>query len=371
MRHRVERDALGEKIIPQESYFGIGSIRAKDAFEIAKHGLSRQHIKALAAIKKVVAKTNCECGLLDQKKADAISLSADEILNGRLHGQFITDVVQDGYGIGMNINASEVIANRANEMMGGEKGVYDLVSVADVNMLQDVREVVVLSGKLSAVKLSKKMITECKKFTNAINDLTNKYNNVNEDEVILELKAISQILERDTKRFDKAMDSMLEICYGANLKMEGEEKEQYLKCFMKVLNQTVTEKYVMSENKFVTSRSLDSFMYLSTAAKNLMVNLSKCISDLKYLAKIHKISIPNIYDTDIPSEDLIFDFAKQISFYIVGNDLTISRSVESGILEGNPYMPIICGTLYESLNLIRRTLRTVREIVIEVMVINE
>ena len=370
MRYRVEKDALGEKIIPQESYFGIGSIRAKDAFEIAKHGLSRQHIKALAAIKKVCAKTNLECGLLDKKKVDAISLSADEILNGRLHGQFITDVVQDGYGIGMNINASEVIANRANEMLGGDKGVYDLVSVSDVNMFQDVREVVVLSGKLAGVKLAKKMIAECKKFVVAINDLTNKYKDADE-ETILELKAIGQILERDTKRLDKALGSMLEISYGANVKLDEEAKENYLKTFMKVLNQSVTEKYVMSENKFVTSRSLDAFMYLSTAAKNLMINLSKGISDLKYLAKIHKISIPNIYDTDIPSEDLIFDFAKQISFYIVGNDLTISRSVESGILEGNPYMPVICGTLYESLNLIRRTVRTVREIVIEVMSINE
>ena len=370
MRYRIEKDALGEKTIPQESYFGIGSIRAKDAFEIAKHGLSRQHIKALAAIKKVCAKTNLECGLLDKKKVDAISLSADEILNGRLHGQFITDVVQDGYGIGMNINASEVIANRANEMLGGDKGVYDLVSVADVNMFQDVREVVVLSAKLAGVKLAKKMIAECKKFVTAVNDLTNKYKN-SDEETILELKAIAQILERDTKRLDKALGSMLEISYGANVKLNEEAKENYLKTFMKVLNQSVTEKYVMSENKFVTSRSLDAFMYLSTAAKNLMINLSKGISDLKYLAKIHKISIPNIYDTDIPSEDLIFDFAKQISFYIVGNDLTISRSVESGILEGNPYMPVICGTLYESLNLIRRTVRTVREIVIEVMVINE
>ena len=123
---------------------------------------------------------------------------------------------------------------------------------------------------------------------------------------------------------------------------------------------TLPEKYKIADNRFVVSRNLDGFMHLSTAAKNLMINLSKCMSDLKYLAQMGKIHIPNIYDTDIPSEDLIFDFAKQISFYIVGNDLTISRSVESGILEANPYMPIICASLFESLNLIRRTIRTVR-----------
>ncbi len=370
MRYRVEKDALGEKVIPQESYFGIGTLRAKEAFEIAKHGLSRQNIKALALIKKVAAKTNYECGLLDEKVAEAISLSADEILNGRLHGQFVTDIVQDGYGIGMNTNACEVIANRANEMLGGKKGDYNFVSVNDVNMFQDIREVVVLSGKLTSIKLAKKMIVECKKFIAAVNDLVNRSIGCNE-ETIMEIKSVGQIIERDTKRFDKAMSGLLEMTYGSNVKLEGEAKEEYLKVFMKNLNKLATEKYVMAENKYVVSRNLDGFMHLSAAAKNLMINLSKCMSDLKYLAKTGKLVIPNIYDTDISSEDLIFDFAKQISFYIVGNDLTVSRSVEAGILEENPYMPVMCGTLFESLNLMRRTIRTVREIVIEALTITK
>lgn len=371
MRYRIEKDALGEKVIPQESYFGIGTLRAKDAFEITKHGLSRQNIKALATIKKIAAKTNFEFGLLDKNVSEAISLSADEILNGRLHGQFVTDSVQDGYGIGMNINACEVIANRANEMLGGEKGSYEYVSVKDVNMFQDIREVVVLSGKLTAIKLAKKMFVECKKFKTAVDDLIVRAD-IQNSEIGDEIKSIGTIVERDAKRFDKAMNGLLEISYGANVEFSSkEEKDKYVECFMKNLNQQATEKYKLVENRFVVSRNLDGFMHLSTAAKNLMINLSKSISDLKYLAKMGKIKIPNIYETDIPSEDYIFDFAKQISFYIVGNDLTISRSVESGTLEENPYMPIICASLYESLNLIRRTIRTVREIVIEVMEIKK
>lgn len=371
MRYRVEKDSLGEKVIPQESYFGIGTLRAKDAFEITKHGLSRQNIKALATIKKIAAKTNYECGIIDKKVSEAISLSADEILNGRLHGQFVTDSVQDGYGIGMNLNACEVIANRANEMLGGEKGTYEYVTVNDVNMYQDIREVVVLSGKLTAIKLAKKMFVECKKFKASIDALIER-SNIEDDELHDEIESIGAIFERDAKRFDKAMNGLLEICYGANVPLHSkEEKENYVKCFMKNLNQQATEKYKLVENRYVVSRNLDGFMHLSTAAKNLMINLSKCISDLKYLAQMGKIKIPNIYETDIPSENYIFDFAKQISFYIVGNDLTISRSVEAGTLEENPYMPIICASLYESLNLIRRTIRTVREIVIEVMEIKK
>ena len=110
-RCRIERDALGEVAIPQEAYYGIGTVRSKEAFQITKHGLSRQMIKSLALCKKIIAKTNCDMGLLEGKKAEAICLSADEILNGRLHGQFITDVLQDGYGYGMDMNAAEVICN--------------------------------------------------------------------------------------------------------------------------------------------------------------------------------------------------------------------------------------------------------------------
>ena len=130
MRYRIEKDSLGERIIPAEAYYGINSLRSKEAFEITKHGLCRQNIKALASIKKAQSKTNLEFDLISEEKQNVISLSCDEILNGRLHGQFITDSIQDGYGYGMNINACEVIANRANEMLGGDKGKYNKISIS-------------------------------------------------------------------------------------------------------------------------------------------------------------------------------------------------------------------------------------------------
>lgn len=367
MRLRIEKDALGEVSIPQEAYYGIGTVRSKEAFQITKHGLSRQMIKALALCKKIIAKTNNDMGLLEDKKAEAICLSADEILNGRLHGQFITDVLQDGYGYGMDMNAAEVICNRANEMLGGSKGKYDLVTLQEVDMFTNIKETNVLVGRLSAVKLTKKLIAENKKtFNSIIQQLENQKVDPNA-QTYLQLMSVVEILQRDTKRVDKAMDALLVFSYGESVDLDSEKKEKYLQTLVKNLNANTTEKYQLSKNYYTASNNLDCFMNLSAAIKNLMVNFSRCMTDLKELAKDGKISFPNVQDIDVSAPDLLFDFVKQVSFYIVGNDLTVSRTIEAGVMNENPYIPIILASLFESINLVRRTVRTIKERVFEIM----
>lgn len=371
MRCRIERDRLGEVAIPQEAYYGIGTVRSKDAFQLTKHGLSRQMIKALALCKKVIAKTNSDMGLLEKRKAEAICLSADEILNGRLHGQFITDALQDGYGYGMDMNAAEVICNRANEMLGSSKGKYDIVTLQEVDMFTNIKETNVLVGRLSAVKLTKKLIAENKKTYNAILEKLEASNISKNSKTYLQLMSVVEILQRDTKRVDKAMDTLLIFSYGGSVDLPTEQKEEYLQCFVKNLNENVTEKYQLSKNYYTTSNNLDCFMNLSAAVKNLMINFSRCMSDLKELAKEGKISFPNVQDIEVSAPDLLFDFVKQVSFYIVGNDLTVSRTIEAGVMNENPYIPIILASLFESINLVRRGIRTIKERVFEIMEIKE
>lgn len=367
MRYRVEKDALGEVNIPQEAYYGIGTVRSKDAFEITKHGLSRQMIKALATIKKVNARTNEAMGLIKHDVADAISLSCDEILNGRLHGQFITDSLQDGYGYGMDMNATEVICNRANEMLGSEKGKYDLVKLSDINICQNIKESTVLAGRLSSIKLTKKLIAENKKTYNAILDKINKAKLDSSSETYLQLMSVVEILQRDTKRVSKAMDALCEFSFGESVNLPGNLKDKYLQNYVAFLNEFTPEKYTISKNYYTTSNNLDCFMSLSAAIKNLMINFSRCMSDLKEITKTGKISFPNVQDVNVSAEDLLFDFVKQVSFYIVGNDLTVSRTIEAGVMNENPYMPIILASLFESINLVRRTIRTIKERVFEIM----
>ena len=149
MKVRIEKDELGIKEIPQEAYYGIQTLRSKENFDIVQKPISRNMIKALAIIKKAAAKANLDAGLISKEVSEAISLACDEIINGRLHGQFITDLIQGGAGTSINMNANEVIANRANEMLGGQKGEYEFVHPIDhVNLSQSTNDVIPTAGKI-------------------------------------------------------------------------------------------------------------------------------------------------------------------------------------------------------------------------------
>lgn len=363
MRYRIENDKLGEKTIAQEAYYGIQTDRCKDAFQLTKHGLSRQMIKALALVQKVVVMTNCKMGLLDKKYAEVLQLSCDEILNGKLHGQFIVDVVHDGYGYGMNYNCAEVIVNRANEMLGNKKGTYSPITVESIVANEDINEISVLVGKVCLVKLTKKLVAECKKTYNTLYTFLEQ-NTVNKETLAYkQIQSTTEILERDTKRIDKAIPSILQVSYGN--KISKDIKDKYLKAFIESLNSEVTEKYTLSENYLSSSTNLDCFMYISTLVKDLMVNFSRSISNLYRIIENGELKFPSIQDVEKSSNKLMYTFVKQVSFYIFGNDMTVSRAVEEGELDDNTYLPIIYASLHESINLVRRTIRTVKEKIFE------
>lgn len=368
MRYRIEKDNLGEKTIAQEAYYGIATDRSKEAFQLTKHGLSRQMIKALTLVQKVICKTNCKMNLIDKKYAEALQLSCDEILNGKLHGQFIVDVIHDGYGYGMYNNVIEVITNRANEMLGSKKGLYAPLTCECVSQYENINEVNILVGKAALVKLTKKLVAECKKTYNTIYSLLEKNKSHFDDAIYKQLESIVEILERDTKRIDKALPSVLKVSYGANI--PSDIKKEYLKTFIEVLNSEVTEKYVLSDNYFTQSTNLDCFMYISTLVKDLMVNFSRSITNLNKYILSNNASIESIQDVPVQQFKLLLSFVKQVSFYIVGNDSTVSRAVEEGELDDNFYLPIIYASLHESINLVRRTIRICKEKIFETMVIN-
>lgn len=356
MRYRLEKDTLGERQLPAEAYYGIHTLRSKEAFQITKHGICRQMIKAFAIIKKSSAQANCDLGRMSKEKAEAISLSSDEILNGRLHGQFVTDVLQGGGGISMNMNACEVIANRANEMLKSEKGNYDVVSpIIDLNLNQTPSEVVLLAGKMSAVRLTKKLLTELKKLINAFQDLSKKSENCKD-----ELTFFYKSLERYYKLLDNVKDGLLEI---GSINSNPSDAI-YNKKFVKYLSQYTSEAFFLSKNPDIVSFNLDHFNILSSTLQSLISNLSKTANDIKYLSSEGKIVLPKVID-NTDNDEAVLELVKQVSYYTMGNDLTISRAVEDGKMDKNNYQPIIYACLFESINLIRRTIRTLREELIE------
>lgn len=393
MKYRIERDDLGEKQVPVEAYYGIQSLRAKENFNITKRGLNRQMIKALAVVKKSAAKANADAGLLSSDVSKKIMLACDEILNGRLHGQFITDLIQGGAGTSMNMNANEVIANRANEMLGGSRGTYDFVHpIHHVNMCQSTNDVVPTAGKLAAIRLTKKLLVELKKLTSSFYDKSLAFESVIkmgrthlQETAPIRIGQVfgsfEAVIMRDIRRIESAMDSLYEINLGGSV--IGTSLNVHPIYFKKVvihLAKFTGEPVFQSKNLIDNTRHLDGFGNLSSSLKTLAINLSKIANDIRLMscgpqAGFQELVLPTVQPGSSfnpgKSTPVIPELVNQISYYVMGLDVTISSAVESGQLELNPNIPIILACLFEAIDILRRSARTLREKTLEEIEVDE
>lgn len=392
MRYRIERDSLGERQVPAEAYYGIETLRGKENFEITKRGICRQLIKALAIVKKATAKANIDAGNISEKVGKAIMLACDEILNGRLHGQFVTDLIQGGAGTSINMNANEVIANRANELLGGRKGEYDFVHPNDhVNFGQSTSDVIQTAGKIAVVKQLKKLQVELKKLYNSYLDKAEEFKDVIKtgrthlQEALpitlgQEFYAYASALNRDIKRIDTAIDALLEVNLGGTAIGTGlNANEKYCKKVILHLSKFSGEDVRIAKNLIDATRNLDAFGYASSMLKLLAIDLSKTASDLRLMASsgpngFNEIILPNVQpgSSIMPGKfnPVIPEVVNQVCFYVMGLDVTVTKAIEAGQLELNVFEPLILMSLFEEITTLRRAARTFNNLAITDLKVN-
>lgn len=392
MRYRIERDSLGERQVPAEAYYGIETLRGKENFEITKRGICRQLIKALAIVKKAAAKANIDAGNISEKVGKAIMLACDEILNGRLHGQFVTDLIQGGAGTSINMNANEVIANRANELLGGRKGDYDFVHPNDhVNFGQSTSDVIQTAGKIAVVKQLKKLQVELKKLYNSYLDKAEEFKDVIKtgrthlQEALpitlgQEFYAYASALNRDIKRIDTAIDALLEVNLGGTAIGTGlNANEKYCKKVILHLSKFSGEDVRIAKNLIDATRNLDAFGYASSMLKLLAIDLSKTASDLRLMASsgqngFNEIILPNVQpgSSIMPGKfnPVIPEVVNQVCFYVMGLDVTVAKAIEAGQLELNVFEPLILMSLFEEITTLRRAARTFNNLAITDLKVN-
>lgn len=392
MRYRIERDSLGERQVPADAYYGIETLKGKENFEITKRGICRQLIKALAIVKKAAAKANIDAGNISEKVGKAIMLACDEILNGRLHGQFVTDLIQGGAGTSINMNANEVIANRANELLGGRKGDYDFVHPNDhVNFGQSTSDVIQTAGKIAVVKQLKKLQVELKKLYNSYLDKAEEFKDVIKtgrthlQEALpitlgQEFYAYASALNRDIKRIDTAIDALLEVNLGGTAIGTGlNANEKYCKKVILHLSKFSGEDVRIAKNLIDATRNLDAFGYASSMLKLLAIDLSKTASDLRLMASsgpngFNEIILPNVQpgSSIMPGKfnPVIPEVVNQVCFYVMGLDVTVTKAIEAGQLELNVFEPLILMSLFEEITTLRRAARTFNNLAITDLKVN-
>lgn len=377
---RKETDSIGSKNIPFDVYYGLQTLRASENFRITGLNIHDGIINSLAEIKKAAALTNCEVGLLDKKAASAIISACDEIIAGQLHDAFIVDPIQGGAGTSLNINANEVIANRAIELLGGVKGDYTLVHPNDhVNCGQSTNDVIPTAGKLTALRLLNNAQKELERLVCALREKGEAFHDIIkigrtqlQDAVPVRLGqefcAYASALQRDIHRMEKAKDEMRCVnlggtAVGTSLNADPRYVQRVVLNLDKITGLGLTQAY----NLFDSTQNLDEFVAVSGSVKACAVTLSKIANDLRLMssgprAGLGEITLPPRQNGSsiMPGKvnPVIPEVVNQVAFNIIGNDVTITLAAEAGQFELNAFEPIVFYCLFQSIDTLAYAVNT-------------
>lgn len=380
INYRVEKDSLGVKEVPKDVYYGVQTARAYENFNITGLGMHKEMIHSVAEIKKAAAITNFEAGRLEKKLCDAIVKACDEIISGQLHDQFIVDPIQGGAGTSLNMNANEVIANRAIEILGGEKGDYTIVNPNDhVNYGQSTNDVFPSCGRITIIKLLLKLQEELSRLYIALVHKAEEFDHVIkmgrtqlQDAVPIrlgqEFKSYSEAIKRDIKRIENAKEEIHYLNMGGTAIGTGLNTDvQYLHRIVPNISIVTGHKFHQAKDLIDATQNMDAYVFASNIIKGCAVNLSKMSNDLRLMSSGPRTGFGEI---NLPAKQngssimpgkvnpVIPEVVNQVAFNIIGNDMTITVAAEAGQLELNAFEPIIFYKLFQSIETLTLAVRT-------------
>ncbi|MBP3336777.1 MAG: aspartate ammonia-lyase [Clostridia bacterium] len=391
--YRTEQDSIGTKQVPQKAYYGVQSLRAYENFKITGTKVHPEFIKSIVEIKKAAAITNKEAGVLKANIADALAIACDEILEGRFVDNFIVDAIQGGAGTSLNMNANEVIANRAIEILGGEKGDYKIVHPNDhVNCGQSTNDAYPSAGKIAVVRLLDKAIAELERMQEVLALKASEFENVikmgrteMQDAVPISLgqtfMAYASAVKRDIARFNTAKLEMSKLNMGGTAIGTGINADSYyIKNIVENVSKVTGLKLTQAEDLIDATQNLDSFVFVSGVIKSCAATLSKIANDLRLMSSGPRTGFGEI---NLPAKQngssimpgkinpVIPEVINQIAFNIMGNDTTITMAAEGGQLELNAFEPVIFYCLFQSLDTIANGIRVFVKDCIEGITVNK
>jgi aspartate ammonia-lyase len=382
---RTEHDLIGDRAVPAEAYYGVHTLRALENFPITGTAISiyPDLVVALACVKQAAAAANRELGLLDDARADAIARACEEIREGALLDEFVVDVIQGGAGTSTNMNANEVIANRALELLGARKGDYARLHPLDhVNLSQSTNDVYPTAVKVALQFGIRRLVREMNSLHKAFESKAGEFTDVLkigrtqlQDAVPMtlgqEFSTYAVMLQEDESRLGEAASLIREINLGATAIGTGiNAHPEYAARVTRLLSEIAGVELMVSPNLIEATQDAGAFVQLSGVLKRIAVKLSKICNDLRLLssgprAGIGEINLPAVQagSSIMPGKvnPVIPEVVNQVAFEVIGNDITVTMAAEAGQLQLNAFEPIIAHSLFKSIAHLAAACRTLSE----------
>ena len=390
---RKEHDFLGELEVPDNVYYGVQTMRAIENFSITGRKLDADFIVSMAMVKKAAAQANMETGRLDKKIGNALVQAAEEIIDGEFLEQFPVDPIQGGAGTSINMNMNEVLCNRALEIIGEDKGRYDIISPNNhANMAQSTNDVFPSAGKLAALRMTEALLSSLDRLIAAFDRKAKENAKVLklgrtqlQDAVPMylgqEFKAHADALRRCANRILRSRNELFELNLGATaIGTSINASDGYLSCVMDILADLIGQPVKAADDLIDATQNADSFAAISSAVKNCALVMSKIANDMRLLSSgpcggIEELQLPARQpgSSIMPGKinPVIPEVVTQAAFLVAGNDVTISMAVEAGQLELNAFEPVIFYCLFESLEVLTHAADTFRERCVEGILTDE
>ncbi|MGG3467087.1 aspartate ammonia-lyase [Neobacillus pocheonensis] len=380
---RIEKDFLGTKEVPVDAYYGVQTLRAVENFPITGYRIHEDLIKAMAMVKKAAALANMDVKRLYSGIGEAIVTAADEIIDGKWHDQIIVDPIQGGAGTSINMNVNEVIANRAIELLGKEKGDYYHCSPnTHVNMSQSTNDAFPTAIHIAVLNLLEKLLDAMDIMHKVFLEKAAEFNHVIkmgrthlQDAVPIrlgqEFEAYARFIGRDIKRIKQSRQHLYELNMGATAVGTGLNADpRYIELVVKHLGEISGLPLVGAEHLVDATQNTDAYTEVSAALKVCMMNMSKMANDLRLMASgpragLAEISLPARQpgSSIMPGKvnPVMPELINQVAFQVIGNDHTICLASEAGQLELNVMEPVLVFNLLQSISIMNNAFRVFTE----------
>ena len=368
---RIERDSMGEVRVPKQAYYGAQTQRAVENFPISGIGFPPRFVRALAIIKHAAASANQELGLLDAKIADVIRAAASEVMAGKLDKEFVVDIFQTGSGTSTNMNANEVIANRALELLGKEKGIKEVHPNDHVNMSQSSNDVIPTAIYVSALEaiqrellpalqgLHQALTAKAKEFDRIVKIGRTHLADATPIRLGQEFSGYARQIELSIERVGAAASGLEELALGGTAVGTGiNTHPEFPSRAIKKISQMTELPFREAKNHFEAQAAKDAAVQVSGSLKTLAVSLTKIANDLRWLSSgprcgIGEIGLPDTQpgSSIMPGKvnPVMCESVLQVAAHVIGCDATITICGQAGNFELNVMMPVMALRLLEAI----------------------